>query len=146
MKRTLSNAHRQEAFLVVDGKHVMVLEESVTSIGRQKSNHLIISDPHVSRYHAQIRRSGEQFIIVDLNSTVGTSVNGKRVDHAFLEPGDVISIGGVPLIFGIGSTNIKTVEENIRQIGDTLTGPTNATNLRELDQYLDLFRAAPGSK
>ncbi len=88
------------AFLIVGGTKVFSIQASVTNIGRRLDNHLVVNDPRVSRYHAQIRCSRGRFIIFDLNSTGGTYVNGQRTNQSVLYPGDVISLAGLPIIFG----------------------------------------------
>jgi ABC-type multidrug transport system ATPase subunit/pSer/pThr/pTyr-binding forkhead associated (FHA) protein len=65
------------------------------SIGRIPSNDVVVNDLLVSRNHASIRRlGGDRFEVVDLGSTNGTFVNGRRVSTARLREGDLISIGG----------------------------------------------------
>ncbi|WP_054520505.1 FHA domain-containing protein [Thermanaerothrix daxensis] len=98
-----SHAHAQpprRAFLIVQGKDVFPLEQSVISIGRHSDNMLVLPDLRVSRHHAQIRCVGERYVLFDLNSTGGTYVNGERVTRWELQPGDVISLAGVSLIYG----------------------------------------------
>ena len=88
------------AFLIVGGTNVFTLNQPVTNIGRRLDNHLVVDDPRVSRYHAQIRFVRNRFLIFDLNSTGGTYVNGQRTTQSGLYPGDVISLAGLPLVFG----------------------------------------------
>lgn len=88
------------AFLIIGGTKVHTLQQVVTNVGRRLDNHVIVDDPRVSRYHAQIRYSRGRFIIFDLNSTGGTYVNGQRTTQSVLYPGDVISLAGLPIIFG----------------------------------------------
>ena len=88
------------AFLIVNGEKIFPLNQAVTNIGRRPDNHLVIDDPRVSRQHAQIRQNRGQFILFDLNSTGGTSVNGQRTHQHTLKPGDVISMAGIAMIFG----------------------------------------------
>lgn len=88
------------AFLIVNGVDTFPLRGPVTNIGRRLDNHLSIDDPRVSRRHAQLRVIRGQFILFDLNSTGGTYVNGQRISQINLNPGDVISLAGVALIFG----------------------------------------------
>jgi len=88
------------AFLVVDGKRHFPLSAPVTSIGRRLDNHLVLDDPHVSRTHAQLRSQRGKFVLVDLNSTGGTLVNGNVIRQHTLKPGDVITIAGIELIYG----------------------------------------------
>lgn len=88
------------AFLIVDGVRVFPLEGGVVNIGRREDNHLVIDDPRVSRLHAQLRIVRGQFVVFDLDSTGGTFVNGQRIHQYALRAGDVISLAGVPLVFG----------------------------------------------
>jgi pSer/pThr/pTyr-binding forkhead associated (FHA) protein len=88
------------AFLIVGGTRVFPLNQAVTNIGRRLDNHLVVDDPRVSRYHAQIRYVRGRFILFDLNSTGGTYINGQRVNQSVLYPGDVISLAGLPIVFG----------------------------------------------
>jgi pSer/pThr/pTyr-binding forkhead associated (FHA) protein len=90
----------RSAFLIVGGTKVYTLDHAVTNIGRRLDNHLIVDDPRVSRYHSQIRYVRGRFIIFDLNSTGGTYVNGQRSTQSVLYPGDVISLAGLPIVFG----------------------------------------------
>lgn len=54
----------------------------------------------VSRTHAQLRAVHGHYVLFDLNSTGGTYVNGQRISQHALKAGDVISLSGVPLIYG----------------------------------------------
>ncbi len=88
------------AFLILEGTKVFPLTQSVINIGRRLDNHIVIDDPRVSRRHAQLRAIKGWYILFDLNSTGGTFVNGQRVTQSILYPGDVISLAGIPLIYG----------------------------------------------
>lgn len=131
--------NRQVAFLIVDGSQVVVMDKPITNIGRKSDNHIVINNEHVSRHHAQIRRIKGQYVIHDLSSTVGTSVNGKRVEQVTLIPGDIISLGGVPLIFGEGTPTTAFDSLNIKHDELFGTGPTENTDIQSADEYLDLF-------
>jgi len=100
MLENLEEAPIRAAFLIVGGTKVFSLDHAVTNIGRRLDNHLVVDDPRVSRYHAQIRYVRGRFIIFDLNSTGGTFVNGQRTTQSVLYPGDVISLAGLPMVFG----------------------------------------------
>lgn len=95
-----STAFPQNAFLIVDGVKVFPLTKSVVNIGRRLDNQLVIDDPRISRNHAQLRAIKGRYVIFDLNSTGGTFVNAQRTSQSVLYPGDVISLAGVPLVFG----------------------------------------------
>jgi hypothetical protein len=68
-------------------------------IGRSRECDIQIADPNASRRHAEIRRDGETFSIVDLGSTNGLEVNGRRTQRATLSDGDRITIGTTELVF-----------------------------------------------
>lgn len=88
------------AFLIVGGVKVYPLDRSVVNIGRRSDNHVIVDDPRISRYHAQLRAIRGRYVVFDLNSTGGTFVNGQRTTQSVLYPGDVLSLAGVSIIFG----------------------------------------------
>ncbi len=90
----------QNAFLIVDGTDIIPLKLPVMNIGRRADNHLVLQDQRVSRLHAQLRAVHGTYIIFDLDSSLGTRVNGRLVHEQALKPGDVISIGSVPLVYG----------------------------------------------
>lgn len=129
------------AFLIVEGKRAISLERPITTIGRKHDNHIVIKDHHVSRYHAQIRKIKGSYVLMDLESTVGTSINGRKVKQAFLKEGDVISIGGSPLLFGIGTPKAP-LEYPTTGPQNIATGPTDTMQLDEADAYLDLFNTS----
>jgi pSer/pThr/pTyr-binding forkhead associated (FHA) protein len=95
-----NNGINKTAFLIIGGTKVYTIEQMVVNIGRRLDNQIVIDDPRVSRYHAQIRYVRDKFVIFDLNSTGGTYVNGQRTSQSVLYPGDVISLAGMPIIFG----------------------------------------------
>lgn len=90
----------EHAFLVVNGTQVFSLAQMVINIGRRPDNHLVIADGRVSRVHAQLRAIHGRYMIFDLDSSGGTFVNDQRVHQSLLYPGDVISLAGVPLVYG----------------------------------------------
>ena len=102
-----------KAYLVVEGKHTFILTSPVVSIGRDPGNMLVLSDMRVSRTHAQMRLVGEQYVIFDLQSTGGTMVNGRAVVKQALTPGDVISLAGVPLVYGQEMTGEKEATQQL---------------------------------
>jgi hypothetical protein len=81
-----------------DGRRVGVTAEAVT-IGRMPECSIPLSDPNVSRHHAEIRRDGAQAVLFDLGSTNGTKVNGAPVQTRELNDGDVITVGRTSLRF-----------------------------------------------
>jgi len=84
--------------LLADGMRVVLGPEPIT-IGRLPESTIVINDPNASRRHAEIRRSGNDVVVVDLNSTNGTRVNGATVRERVLNDGDQIVIGTTVLRF-----------------------------------------------
>jgi len=67
-------------------------------IGRKKAD-LILDDPKVSENHAVIAFEDDHFVIVDIKSTNGTSVNGERIrSETILKENDLIKIGEVTFV------------------------------------------------
>ena len=81
-----------------DGRRIAIGEDPV-SIGRLPECDIVLSDPNVSRRHAEVRRRGNDFVVVDLGSTNGTKVNGAGVRERVLVDGDDITVGGTHIRF-----------------------------------------------
>jgi pSer/pThr/pTyr-binding forkhead associated (FHA) protein len=83
----------------VGGGRRNVLSGSRVVVGRSREADLVLEDPNVSRRHAELRREDGGWQIVDLGSTNGIKVNGRRVSEAALRPGDQVTIGVTDLTF-----------------------------------------------
>jgi len=68
-------------------------------LGRSRDCDIQLSDTNVSRRHAELRQEGASYWIVDLGSTNGLEVNGKRVKRAKLSDGDTITVGSTEVRF-----------------------------------------------
>jgi hypothetical protein len=79
-----------------DGNRVRLGDEPAV-IGRIPECAVPLSDPQVSRRHAEVRREDFGFKVVDLGSTNGTQVNGVTVKEQSLSDGDVIVVGSTSL-------------------------------------------------
>ncbi len=89
---------RERVTLQVDGRPFDVTKRRVV-IGRSKECDVQLSDPNVSRRHAELRQEGATYWIVDLDSTNGMDVNGRRLKRAKLESGDTITVGSTDIVF-----------------------------------------------
>ena len=86
--------------LSVDGQQYEVNKRR-TVIGRSRECDIQIDDPSASRRHAEVRQEGTAYWIVDLDSTNGLEVNGRRAKRAKLDTGDKITIGSTDLVFDV---------------------------------------------
>jgi len=86
------------ALVLADGTRVVVGSEPVT-IGRLPESTVVVTDPNASRRHAEVRRTGDVVVVVDLGSTNGTRVNGTPVKEQVLADGDEITVGTTSLRF-----------------------------------------------
>ena len=71
----------------------VVLGEYRLTLGRLPECTITFDDTNVSREHAEIRPDGDGFVIADLGSTNGTTVNGVAVSQRRLDDGDVVALG-----------------------------------------------------
>jgi len=68
-------------------------------LGRSRQCDVVINDPNVSRRHAEVRREGQGYVVVDLDSTNGITVNDREVKRAALAEGDRLQLGTTGLRF-----------------------------------------------
>ncbi len=75
------------------------LKSDLTRLGRKAENDIVFSDHLVSSNHAEIRRSGGEYLLVDCGSTNGTFVGGKPVTRMRLGNRDKFELGeGGPVV------------------------------------------------
>ena len=70
---------------------------SVKTVGRARRADFIVDAALVSRVHCRLTATNDRLEVVDLKSTNGTFVNGKRVQKAHLSAGDRLRVGRVEL-------------------------------------------------
>ena len=87
------------AYLIINGKEQVPLQKAVINIGRRSTSDIILQDPMVSRDHAQLRAQQGRYLLFDLSSTGGTTINNHRIHSATLKPGDVIRMGKTILVY-----------------------------------------------
>jgi adenylate cyclase len=99
-------------------------------LGRGADNEVVLSDASVSRYHAEIRRESDGWVLHDMKSTNGVEVNGVPVERAVLEAGDRLRIGAFELAAeAVEPTSVRPVSEpDFPDLG-------NATIIRPLADF-----------
>ncbi|MEP7225662.1 MAG: DUF3662 and FHA domain-containing protein [Actinomycetota bacterium] len=90
---------REVVTLMVAGKRHEITQPRVV-LGRSRGCDVPVPDVNVSRRHAELRQEGATYWIVDLDSTNGTAVNGKRTGRERLRDGDTITLGSTEIVFG----------------------------------------------
>ncbi|WP_007025101.1 glycogen accumulation regulator GarA [Saccharomonospora iraqiensis] len=79
-----------------------LLDRDTTSAGRHPDSDIFLDDVTVSRRHAEFRREGGEFVVIDVGSLNGTYVNREPVDQAVLSGGDEVQVGKFRLVFLTG--------------------------------------------
>lgn len=133
---TLSNKKSTlppKAFLIVGGSKIYSLEQEATTIGRKLTNDLVIDDPKVSREHSRIKVRNGQHFVIDLDSSGGTFINGKKINQENLRPGDVISLAGVPLVYGQDAIRAVTDSQEYHPPSESSVDVTSEDKLSDLD-------------
>ncbi|UCH81967.1 MAG: FHA domain-containing protein [Nitrospiraceae bacterium] len=88
--------------LVVESKGepmAFEFDQDEITLGRVMDNDIMINDKSVSRYHVKILLHQDQVEIVDLESSNGTELNGKKISRALLHDQDMLHIGNIPVQF-----------------------------------------------
>ncbi|HEX4525215.1 MAG TPA: DUF3662 and FHA domain-containing protein [Gaiellaceae bacterium] len=89
---------REIAVLTWEGqRHEVAKRREV--IGRSKDADVQVADPNVSRRHAELRQEGATYWVIDLDSTNGVEVKGKRVKRLKLEDGARFTVGSTEIAF-----------------------------------------------
>lgn len=114
------------------GQRMVVVDKSPFTIGRSTGHDLQIAGADVSRDHAEIRTSGDAYLLLDRGSRYGTFVNGVRVSEHTLVHDDRIECGrgGVSLVFLAHDEAPKEVAASGAGVGD----------LRQVSTLLNLLR------
>jgi len=113
-------------------------EKPVVRIGADPLCDLVMSDPTVSRMHAEVRRRGDTFELIDLDSTNGTFVNGERIKSFEIESDSRFQVGRSQVLFTVTTEQIAVQVTDRTRYGNII-GQSQA--LREIFSILD--RVAP---
>jgi pSer/pThr/pTyr-binding forkhead associated (FHA) protein len=105
-----------------DGRRLVLDKESVT-LGRGAGNDFVLEHSSISRRHARLQRLPHGWLLIDLNSLNGTSVNGDQlVGPCLLQDCDQILLGEQPATFhAAGPSSMSTrVRRSVRS--ETILG------------------------
>jgi len=76
-----------------------LLDADLVTAGRHPESDIFLDDVTVSRRHAEFRRVGNDFTVLDVGSLNGTYVNRDRIDEVSLQDADEVQIGKYRLVF-----------------------------------------------
>jgi serine phosphatase RsbU (regulator of sigma subunit)/pSer/pThr/pTyr-binding forkhead associated (FHA) protein len=101
-------------------------------IGRDPLSGVVLSEPSVSRRHAQLVRREGTLVLEDLGSAVGTYVNDQRVHAHILSDGDRVRFGR--------QVQFEVVSETIASLLESAGMDDRSTGVRHLQELLDVAR------
>ncbi len=112
--------------VVVEGimPRILAIDHFPFTVGRETNCDLILTDPPVSRKHAQFVRKVDGVWLTDQASTHGTYVNGKRIVQCKLEPNDRATFGiadGPYVIFNPDQSPASTAQQLLSQVASWKT-------------------------
>jgi hypothetical protein len=99
------------------------LTERQYVIGRTELADIIIKDSYVSKMHAMLKIYANAIVLLDLNSTNGTTVNSKVVQKTVLRNNDIIALGRYRLKLENAPALSKEMDERVK-VSDTITMQT----------------------
>ncbi|MDQ1353427.1 MAG: hypothetical protein QG657_3733, partial [Acidobacteriota bacterium] len=120
-----------------ESKSHLLSKETVT-VGKLSTNDLQLNDSSVSRYHCKFVRTKSSYKIVDLGSTNGTFVEGKKIKEKLLDEGESITIGRTTLKFLQVTKAQNFVEEDDQKISMVI--PLSDQYIVDKDKNLELIR------
>ena len=121
------------------GRRFVTLDKDLFTIGRRTAADLQIASTDVSRDHAEIVHSGNQFILRDRGSRYGTYVNGEQVTERALLSGDRIRLGrteSIELVFQGSGESSSGLRDSLRD-----TAASEFADLRQMAGILNGLRA-----
>lgn len=103
-------------------KKYLAAKEMTLSIGREKDNDIVISNPYVSAYHATLSYVNGAWVLCDNNSTNGTYVNRHRISgQVSLNVGDTVFILGFQFVAGSNFISMNNPDRKVRIHTDFLS-------------------------
>jgi transcriptional regulator with GAF, ATPase, and Fis domain len=75
------------------------LEKDEVLVGRAANSDIPVLDLRASRHHCKMERHGAQWLLIDMGSQNGTTLNGQLIDRAALKTGDWVGVGGARIWF-----------------------------------------------
>ncbi len=78
----------------------LISDKERLRVGSHSSNDLMLTeDRTASRHHFEVQYTERGYLVIDLDSTNGTWLDGKRVERAYLSPGSQVRAGQTTVTF-----------------------------------------------
>ncbi len=107
----------------------LTFEKEEVTIGRLAGNDIVLGKGNVSKYHSRIVLKDGKYIVVDLKSTNGTFVNGKKIaGPQVVRPSDKIYVGDYII-------NVEAPEEGAEDGGDETGYAPDDEEEQQDDEY-----------
>ena len=127
----------------------IVLSQGVVTIGRLPDNLVHLDNPGVSAHHARIYWENDHYVVEDLNSTNGTSLNGQPAVKAELKDADVVLVGKHSLEFRDRfegeTTGARKVVDRTRhwqkRLDETAPAKLDPTALMDMERAKEMMAA-----
>jgi transcriptional regulator with PAS, ATPase and Fis domain len=117
----------------------LVLGVPHVRIGAGSSNDVVLEDPHASRFHCEIRKTDEGWILRDLGSLNGTRVGDIAVKEGVLHSGATIKVGETRIKFLADDGKPEEVVTSPRQSFGDVVG--RSLRMREVFAVLERIAA-----
>jgi len=129
-----------------EGKPIKEIElkNNDVLIGRHNDCDVVLHDDLASGHHARFHREAADWTLTDLNSTNGTLLNNQPLTSATLKHGDIITIGGVKIVFSDDeSADIPpkpTAANNGHHAKEVKTSETDLALVEQMSRHTDAIR------
>ncbi len=125
--RNRPRLHKLAQLVDQNNGSIIDIDRWETSIGKSKSNDIVLPIPNVSRFHAVISKKQKEWIITDTFSKTGVFVNGEKVDgKRTIEDQDIITIGSIPMRFLCAEAISSDAKTKIRKEADKMNTQNNS--------------------
>lgn len=98
----------------------LVTERERIRLGSHPTCDLVLNDRTVSRCHAEIQFTDKGYLLVDLESTNGTYLEGRRIERAYLAPGAALKVGGSVISFNAVDEEIAIEADREGRLGEMI--------------------------
>jgi adenylate cyclase len=135
------------AWLDIGDRHFPLVGKTF-SLGRSKDNNVVFVSAKVSRRHAIVHaQGGSEFSLVDLGSSNGTALNGRRIiQPTSLQHGDVIQIGEQSLVFRLETAPVSDGQMYVTEAQITVRDVSELTCwflLADIENFVKLGAEVP---